>query len=66
MSLLWSGGYRKVECYKYLQGQAEKANFANIEVEDDDSESDMWENHGDYDELGLLCRVSCWSLISPK
>jgi hypothetical protein len=58
-------GHRKVECYKYLQGQAEKANFANIEVEDDDSESDMWENHGDYDELGLLCRVSLCQLSEP-
>ena len=57
-----AAGHRKVECYKYLQGQAEKANFAKIEEEEDDSESDMWESHGGFDELGLLCRVSSWQL----
>ena len=55
-------GHRKVECYKYLQGQAETANFAKNEEEEDDSESDIWDSHDGFDELGLLCRVSSWQL----
>ena len=55
-------GHRKVECYKYLQGQAEMANFAKSEEVEDDSESDIWDSHDGFDELGLLCRVSSWQL----